>query len=42
MNKPDGTKMLATLVELLAEQHGVKIACDIEGRKKDEKEVQNP
>jgi hypothetical protein len=30
MNKPDGTKLLKTLIELLADQEGVKVTYHIE------------
>lgn len=31
MNEPNGKDLLATLIELLAEQEGVKIKYEIEG-----------
>lgn len=39
MKEPNGENLLATLVRLYAEQEGLKIEIEMEGRKENEKEV---
>lgn len=36
MSKPNGIDLLKTLIDLLADQEGVKITCEIEGVKQNE------
>ncbi len=37
-NEPKGTDLLATLINLLADQEGVKIKYELEGKEKNEDE----